>query len=88
MAKEVRILLYNSYSPEIASDLDGCPAQCRLLFDPARLAQADVLVFHMPTLRGPITVPRTAGQRWVGWCLESEIYFPQLAVPLSWVNSI
>ncbi len=73
------MLLYNTFWPRISRSFDDCASHCRLLTDPARLQEADAVVFHIPTLRGPINLPKRAGQRWVAWSLESDANYPQLA---------
>jgi hypothetical protein len=70
------ILVYNAFWPSIEADFVGCSARCRLLTDPSRLAEVDAVVFHIPTLEGPLDLPKPAGQLWVGWSLESEAYYP------------
>jgi hypothetical protein len=73
------ILFYNDAFPAIPRSIDGCPGRCRVMSDPALLTEADVVVFHIPTLLPPIRVPRYPGQRWVGWSMESDVNYPQLA---------
>jgi len=58
---------------------DGVP--CRLSFEPARLFEADAVVFHVPTLADPPSLPKRPGQRWVAWSMESEVNYPQLRDP-------
>jgi Glycosyltransferase family 10 (fucosyltransferase) C-term/Fucosyltransferase, N-terminal len=79
VAGQPRILLYNTFWPRIVPSFDDCPCGCQLLTEPARLAEADAVIFHIPTLQGPIHLPKTAGQRWVGWSLESDVNYPQLS---------
>ena len=72
------ILFYNDTWRMAPPTMPDCPVACRLLFDPARLEEADLVVFHVPTLPGPIGAAKPAGQRWVAWSMESEANYPQL----------
>ena len=72
----VRILFYNrpwSNFPPAAT----CEC-CELSFDKGQSDQADVVVFHLPELRG---FPRRKreGQLWAALCAESAVHYPALA---------
>jgi len=54
---------------------DGC---CELTFDRERLSQADVVVFHIPSLSSSTTARKWPGQRWVAMSMESDVNYPQL----------
>lgn len=56
------------------------PSGVRFTSDPRALADADAVVFHVPTMR---RLPRRkpAGQLWVAWSLESKVNYPELAEP-------
>jgi hypothetical protein len=73
------ILFYNPFWPSVPESLAGCPGRCRLEFDPRLLPEADVIVFHIPTLIPPIRVPKYPGQIWVGWSMESDVNYPLLS---------
>ena len=76
------ILFYNddwSCAPQPRDD--AAPA-CRLTFDKALVPEADVVVFHIPTLGGVAGIRKRAGQRWVAWSMESAVNYPQLAHPV------
>jgi hypothetical protein len=75
------ILFYNAFWPSVPASLDGCPARCRLVFDPRLLPEVDVVVFHIPTVIPPIRVPKYPRQRWVGWSMESDVNYPLLSSP-------
>jgi hypothetical protein len=47
--------------------------------DRALLPEADLVLFHIPSLRPPIDIPRYPGQRWVAYSMESEANYPLLA---------
>lgn len=75
----VTILFYNEFWPSVAETLSDCPWPCRLLFEPSALPEADVVVFHIPTLRGVMAIDDRLGQLWVAWSMESDINYPCLA---------
>lgn len=81
MPRPVTILFFNEYWPSLPRSLPDCPWPCRLLFDPARLPEADVVVFHIPTLQDTIDVEERPGQLWVAWSMESDANYPCLADP-------
>lgn len=81
MLNPVTILFYNEFWPSVPRSLPDCPWPCRLLFDPALLPEADVVVFHIPSLRDPVDVEERPGQLWVAWSMESEANYPCLADP-------
>jgi alpha-1,3-fucosyltransferase 10 len=57
---------------------EPCPHACELTTDRARLAEADALVFHVPTLARVALPVRRPGQRWVAWSMESVVNYPVL----------
>jgi alpha-1,3-fucosyltransferase 10 len=61
---------------------EPCSLACELTTDRGRLAEADAVVFHVPTLdrRGGLPA-RRPGQRWVAWSMESAVNYPALADP-------
>jgi len=62
--------------------LDDCPGECRMIYDRLRIAEANAVVFHIPTLRDPIErLWKRPGQRWVAWSMESDANNPRLADP-------
>jgi hypothetical protein len=71
------ILLYNSAYIRTVEALDGC----RLSRDRARLHEADVVVFHIPTLEQGFSLRKPPGQRWIAWSMESQVNYPRLADP-------
>jgi hypothetical protein len=73
------VLLYNDSFPVAPKTLDGCPGRCQMLFDPALLPEADVVIFHIPSLSLPIRARKRPGQRWVAWSMESDVNYPLLA---------
>jgi hypothetical protein len=75
------ILFFNDDWHMAPRALPDCPRPCHLLFERARLPDADWVVFHLPTLQEPITAEKSPGQGWVAWCMESQANYPQLADP-------
>lgn len=49
--------------------------------DPRRVAQADIVVFHLPDARGWHRLPRRKHQVWIGITLEPDAYYPWQADP-------
>ena len=51
----------------------------QLVCDRRAAAEADAIVFHLPTL-DPVTLPngRRPGQRWVAWSHECEVNYPTM----------
>jgi hypothetical protein len=73
------ILFYNHYWPSLPQPLPDCPSPYQLTFDRDRLSEADLVVFHLPSLREPILIGKRPGQRWVVWSMESDVNCPSLA---------
>jgi hypothetical protein len=76
------ILFFNEiWSPSIL-DTEGCASRCTVTHEPARLDEADVVVFHIPTLS--LLPPRSRHRRqwWVALSQESEANYPLLADPM------
>lgn len=57
------------------------PGTWEFSLDPRRLGEADVVVVHVPTLRGRWPRGRRPGQTWVAWSMESDVNYPVLADP-------
>lgn len=73
------LLFYNSawgQFPELPPS--GSPTGWMVSCDPARLPDADAVVFHVPCMRGRWWPRKRAGQRWVLWSMESEDQYPRL----------
>ena len=76
------ILCWNDEYGMLPEQFDSCPDECRLFHDRSRIADADAVIFHIPTLREPIAeLTRPPGQRWVAWSMESDANYPALADP-------
>jgi hypothetical protein len=52
---------------------------CAFTDDRWRLAEADAVLVHVPTLRRTDLPPKRDGQRWIAWSMESEVNYPLLA---------
>jgi hypothetical protein len=75
------ILFYNDFWPSLPQPLPDCPRSYQLTFDRGRLSEAELVVFHLPTLTEPITTGKRPGQQWVAWSMESDVNCPLLADP-------
>ncbi len=76
------ILVWNDDYDMLPAGVDDCPGEFRLIDDRLRIAEAEAVIFHVPTLRDPIeTVWKPPGQRWVAWSMESDANYPLLADP-------
>ena len=52
---------------------------CQLSADPSRLADAHVVIFHVPTLPPLQHIAKQPGQMWIALSMESDINYPLLA---------
>lgn len=71
----------NEFWPSVPRALPDCPSPCELIFDHDRAADADVVVFHIPTLWHPPELRKRPDQIWVAWSMESDVNYPKLADP-------
>ena len=78
-AKPILILFYNQMW-ELPFNFDwlDLPADCRWTTDRRLFAQADAVVFHIPTLEDIHNLVKPPGQIWVAWSQECNLYYPQL----------
>lgn len=64
---------------------DALPVGCRICGDRDRAAEADAVVFHLPSLNPSAildaAIAKPASQVWVAWGQESEVHYPWLASP-------
>jgi len=58
------------FSPAVAEDL------CHVTTDPARIAEADAVLFHIPNMKEPPKLAKRPGQLWVGMSMESDANYP------------
>jgi hypothetical protein len=76
------VLLYNkSWARSEEMPLPPCAGGCELTRDRARLAEADAVVFHVPSFDDWQQVRKRAGQLWVAASMESDVMYPQLRDP-------
>jgi hypothetical protein len=76
------ILLWNDDFGMAPTRLVDCADECVLTRDRERSADADAVVFHVPTMRERIDqLPKPPRQRWVAWSMESDVNYPRLADP-------
>lgn len=77
------ILFFNSFFgryPDTAS-LGGGAAACDFTGDRSRIAEADVVILHLPGCRRIWEARKYPGQLWVAWCMESDVTIPALNDP-------
>lgn len=74
------LLVYNSFwNQPLSESLPDCPDDCEVTTDRARLAEADAVIFHLPSMGSAGPGVKPARQKWVAWSMESEVNYPQLA---------
>jgi len=54
---------------------------CEFTRDPARLPEADAVLFDAAALGRTASVPKYPGQQWIAWSMESAVHYPWLADP-------
>ncbi len=72
------ILFYNSLFG-IYPDTAGL--SCEFTNDPSRVAEADAVIFHLPTCRNIWEARKYPGQLWVAWSQESDVNVRALRRP-------
>jgi len=80
--RAVNILVWNDDYGILPRQVEDCPGEYQLIDDRSRIADADAVIFHIPTLRDAIdALPKAPGQRWIAWSMESDVNYPVLADP-------
>jgi len=79
--RPITILFYNDFWPSVPDSLNDCNEPYRFAFDRAAWADADAIVFHLPTMARIPEIPKRAEQLWVGWTMESDANYPHQAHP-------
>jgi hypothetical protein len=77
------ILFFNSmwgHVPDGAGD-GILTENCEITTDKRRLAEANAVVFHIPTLGSVRGMKKCPGQIWVGWSMECELHDPRMRDP-------
>nr|VFJ57199.1 MAG: Fucosyltransferase, N-terminal [Candidatus Kentron sp. DK] len=62
-------------------EYEGLPPGCQITTDHRYLPEADAVVFHIPDMGDIDKLPKSVGQIWVAWSMESEAHYPQLLDP-------
>lgn len=77
MTTKLLVVVYNTMWDQ-PLDIGGqtLPAGCELSTDVSRLAEADAVVFHTPSLFDRPLPPKRRGQCWVAWSMECEVHYP------------
>ena len=76
--RQKTILFYNDMFGEFPNTPENIPFDIILTQDHGCLYTADVVVFHLPSLRYIGHRYKPKGQLWVAWCLESDINCPAM----------
>ena len=77
-SRPLLILYYNPDWISVPEEGPLCDGRCDLTLDRARFNEADVVVFHIPTLSPELRLEKMPGQRWVASSMESEVNYPRL----------
>ncbi|MCC7107019.1 MAG: alpha-1,3-fucosyltransferase [Chloroflexi bacterium] len=81
LARERLILFFNPlWGETVQTTTNLLPGGFQLTNNPARLADADAVVFHIPTLNA-LPALRPPGQLWVASSMECEVNYPRLRDP-------
>lgn len=81
MSASTLFLLYNEFWARLPEPPASPNPPCRVTTDRRCLDEADAVVFHMPNLDTTMMPVKRPGQLWVGWSMESEVYYPRLDDP-------
>jgi hypothetical protein len=76
----VLILFYNTFFGAEPSPTD-CGPGCTFTSDRRLIADADVVVFHLPGAREIGDARKYPGQTWVAWSMESSAHTPMVGQP-------
>ena len=79
--RPVVIHFYNRFFGEWPDAPTDCEVDCRFTTDPAAFADADAIVFHVPSLISLHGLEKRPGQLWVAWSLESRVMCSALDDP-------
>lgn len=76
------ILFYTTMWDQLPGPESGSTSDFAVTTDRRRLGQAEVVVFHVPTLPRWWPLPRKRrGQLWVAWSMECELNYPRMHAP-------
>lgn len=75
----MQIALFNRYFGRRWFEPPSCPPGVTFTYGPGAVAEADAVVFHLPTLdlRRLLLLPKRRGQVWVGFTQESPVMHPR-----------
>ncbi|MGH2444306.1 MAG: hypothetical protein ACRDFX_14215, partial [Chloroflexota bacterium] len=77
--EHLTVLLYSPMYFDFQGLSSQCPVAITLTSNRNHFHKAQVVLFHLPTLEGPIRLEKARGQSWVLMCMESEANYPLLA---------
>jgi hypothetical protein len=79
--RPIAIHFHNRFFEDWPEPPEACDTDCRFTTDPEAFADADAVVFHLPTLVSLHGLEKRPGQLWVAWSLESRVMCPSLDDP-------
>jgi len=77
----IKILVYDFKWGASLAPTSACAPGYEIISDPKRLKDADVVVFHIPTVPDLRGLRKRPGQKWVAWSFESDRYYSRLRDP-------
>jgi len=80
-ASTIKILVYDFKWGASLAPTSACAPGYEIISDPKRLKDADVVVFHIPTVPDLRGLRKRSGQKWVAWSFESDRYYSRLRDP-------
>jgi alpha-1,3-fucosyltransferase 10 len=78
-SQQILILFRNPFFDDWPSLPIECSAPATFTIDQGALADADAVVFHIPSLPDSEMPTKRAGQLWIAWSMESRVMCPRLA---------
>jgi hypothetical protein len=84
--RRLQILYYGTFFDHPLANAGGMDPRhaadlCDVITDPARAAEADAVVFHLPDQKRMPVLEKKPGQLWVGLSVEADQNYPQQADP-------
>jgi len=77
----IKIVVYDFKWGASLAPTSACAPGYEIISDPKRLKDADVVVFHIPTVPDLRGLRKRPGQKWVAWSFESDRYYSRLRDP-------
>ena len=77
----IKILVYDFKWGVSLAPTSACAPGYEIISDPKQMKDADVVVFHIPTVPDLRGLWKRPGQKWVAWSFESDRYYSRLRDP-------